>query len=299
MPKPTFLVLGAPKCGTTSVYYYLKQHPDVYLCRKEVHFFAHEDPLYQDITVQTWKDYLSLFDDAEDATAIGEVAVRYLYSETAFQKIKQYLPEGKLMIFLRDPVDRAFSHFLMRFRTGGMVAEEGNIPSENEIRKKFSLKSDYVDRSLYYKHIEKFYYEFSEENISVFLLEDMKMRPKKTIKEIFEFLNVKKECDVETDKKYNVSTVGDYNSLLVTLRRNKFLRYLRGSKIVQRLISGLIPRSLLDRLEWRRAGSSKSIKEVVDLPPDIRRELVRYYEEDVAKLEDLIDRDLSHWKQPE
>lgn len=299
MPKPTFLVLGAPKCGTTSVYYYLKQHPDVYLCRKEVHFFAHGDPLYQDITVQTWEEYLSLFDDADDASAIGEVAVRYLYSETAFKKIKKYLPGGKLLVFLRDPVERAFSHFLMRFRTGGMVPEDGTVPSEEEIREEFDEKKDYVERSLYYKHMKKYFEKFPSNNISVFLLEDIKSNPNGTIRDVFKFIGVDGEYSVNTDKQYNVSTVDDYNSLLVTLRRNKFLRYLRGSRIVKRLISGLIPRSLLDRLEWRRAGSSKSIKEVVDLPPDVRRRLVRYYEDDITKLEDLIGRDLSHWKQME
>jgi len=297
MPKPTFLVLGAPKCGTTSVYYYLKQHPDVYLCRKEVHFFAHGDPLYQDIAVQTWEDYLSLFDEAEDASAIGEVAVRYLYSETAFRNIKKYLPEGKLMVLLRDPVERAFSHFLMRFRTGGMVAKDGTIPSEEKIRKEFDEGKDYVERSLYYKHIKKYYEEFPSRNISVFLLEDIKSEPNETIKNIFKFIGVDEGYSVNTDKRYNVSTVEDYNSLLVTLRRNRFLRYLRSSKIVKRLISGLIPRSLLDRLEWRRAGNSKSIKEVVDLPLDVRRKLVQYYEEDISKLETLIERNLSHWRQ--
>lgn len=296
MKKPNFLVLGAPKCGTTSMYYYLNQHKDIFLCSKEVHFFAYGDDLYEDIVVQEWEKYLDLFEEAENEEILGEVAVRYLYSDVALNKIKKYIPDAKLMVLLRDPAERAFSHFLMRFRTGGLVAEKGTVPGEEDIREGFSNNRDYIERSRYYKYIERYLKKFPKENMHFVVLDDLKNDPISVLSGIFEFLGVDENVEIDTSRKYNVSTVDEFSYFKVLLRRSKHLRSLRASKTLRWVASKIMPRSIIDWMLWRKS-TSKSIKNQVEMPPDVRKKLINYYEGDIDGLENLMSRDLSSWKQ--
>src|SRR3954452_17434204 len=123
MTMPNFLIVGAAKSGTTSLYYYLKQHPQVFVSPvKEPKFFAYEgekvvyrgpgDAENNRRLVNNLADYRALFGGANGAKAIGEASPVYLYSPKACERIRHYLPDAKLFVILRDPAERAYPSFL-------------------------------------------------------------------------------------------------------------------------------------------------------------------------------------------
>ena len=144
--KPNFFIVGAAKAGTTALYYYLKRHPDVFMCPiKEPHYFS-SDIRYENFStfhkrvhsklkirdylqnsqlyevhidwVTGWMDYLALFRESNGEKAIGEASTGYLYSESAAANIAEKCPKAKIIIVLRDPIERAFSHYKMYFISG-------------------------------------------------------------------------------------------------------------------------------------------------------------------------------------
>ena len=127
---PNFIVIGASKAGTTSLYEYLKQHPQIYMSpMKELRFFAIEGEKVdfcgpwdrieiERYSIKTLEDYKNQFQGVTDEIAIGEASPWYLYSEKAPKSIKSYIPDAKLIAILRDPVDRAYSHFSMHVMNG-------------------------------------------------------------------------------------------------------------------------------------------------------------------------------------
>ena len=129
MTMPNFLIIGAMRAGTTSLYHYLKQHPQVYMSPvKEPRFFALEgekpdpgrptDERLMNHSITDIEAYRALFQAVSKETAIGEASPLYLYSPKAPERIRHYIPDAKLIAVLRDPVERAYSHFLDIFMTG-------------------------------------------------------------------------------------------------------------------------------------------------------------------------------------
>jgi len=129
---PNFLIVGAPKSGTTSLYYYLKEHPEIYMSKlKEPHFFSKEcknlpfrgpkdeslgSTKYMNLT---WEDYQNLFKGAITYKAVGEASADYLYYfKCSIKNIKKYLGNPKIIIILRNPIERAFSAYLHMLRDG-------------------------------------------------------------------------------------------------------------------------------------------------------------------------------------
>src|SRR5262249_53369576 len=118
MNKPNFFIVGAPRCATTSMYTYLKQHPQIHLSLlKEPLFFA-TDLTIQPLAVTDEASYLGLFADAGDARRIGEGSVFYLLSKRAAEEIKRFSPRAKIIIMLRNPIDMMHSLHALYLRTG-------------------------------------------------------------------------------------------------------------------------------------------------------------------------------------
>src|SRR5215469_13417957 len=123
MPWPSFFIVGAANSGTTSLYGYLKQHPDVFMpALKEPHYFAQVTPSHKQRHLRTiirnQAAYLRLFHRADGCKAIGEASPSYLWDANAPYRIARAIPDAKIIILLRDPVERAYSHYLMDVREG-------------------------------------------------------------------------------------------------------------------------------------------------------------------------------------
>ena len=188
MTLPNFLIIGAPKAGTTSLYYFLNQHPEIYMSPvKEPHFFSYENQIFKyngpsdqqrcdNMFVTNLSQYHSLFDQVRDEKAIGEASSMYLYSDTAPQKIAKYLPEVKLILMLRHPVDRAYSSYLhlVRDNRETLSFSEALESETNRLSQGWMPFWGYQKMSFYHDYIERYFQQFGRDRILIHIYDDLK-----------------------------------------------------------------------------------------------------------------------------
>jgi len=295
MTLPNFLVLGGAKCGTTSIHFYLLDHPDVFLCPKEIHYFYYDGGNPGGIRATTLDAYEKLFRGATREKAIGEVAIRYLTKQRAVDNIKNTIPNAKMITSLRNPVDRAYSHFLMHCRGGTARTKSGRLlnshPRPEDVEEYFRRPETIyeVDCSLYYKHLSRYYEAFPREQLHVCFLEEIMENGNRVMKDIFEFLGVSSEFVPDTGVRYNVTA---------SERPKRLLRSIRRWKPLSRVAVKLIPSWMLNAVHRRRkrmSGSSAGSSTDGQMPDGVRRDLAEFFEDDMRSLEGLIDKDLSRW----
>lgn len=209
MGMPTFMIIGAAKCGTTSIFSYLAQHPDVYGAPgKEPNYFAltgrslplpgpgseayRMHRLYQ-TTVTDWDAYRRLFDGSERHRAAGEASVRYLFCPGAPARIREALPQTRLIAILRDPAARIFSHYNMNVQLG---LEPLSIHAALEAEARRTAEGwgwdwRYVAVSRYAEQLDRYYALFPREQIAVFFYEDFTRRPHETLAAMFRHIGVR------------------------------------------------------------------------------------------------------------
>ncbi len=268
---PNFFVVGAGKAGTTSLYHYLGTHPQLFMCRiKEPNYFCKDSKVSASIN---WDDYLRLFRGVRDEPAIGECSVLYLSSACAARSIRAAVPNAKIIVILRNPVDRGYSHFLMGVRQG--------FPCQNVL----DLPDYVVDLGLYYAQVKRYLDEFPNQQIHILFHEDLQRDREAFVKRMFGFLNVddgfrppnlEKHFNEALEPRFKVLNGLFYKTgLVVGLRR--FVR----PEIKEAMRAALFKAP-------REQRSSK-------LTPNERQTLVRVFEPDIHRLEALLSRDLSHW----
>ena len=296
---PTFLVIGAYKAGTTSVHHYLQQHPEVYVPRrKEPNYFAFGDvavpvgarsagPLAPHpaaaSSVTRREDYVRLFDGRRDERAVGEVSPEYLVNERACDAIRSELPEARLVAVLRNPVERAFSDYLMYRRDG--VEPDGDfgraLDQQEERRQRGEPTGWYVETGFYGRQLARYRDAFPREQVSVHLFEDLVRDPDGTMGAIFTFLGVD-PVPLRSVDQYNASGV-PRNPVLGAVLRSR------------RWIGPPLKKVLPERL---RPAIERFVQRGLDRPtlaPEHRARLVDTYADDVRLLERLTGRDLSPW----
>ena len=152
MTMPNFLIIGAMKSGTTALYYYLEQHPDIYMSPvKEPNFFSSHKQENAADTVTEFGIYRQLFSGGSGKKAIGEASHSYLYEPGAAAEIRRYIPEAKLIAILRNPIERAYSHFLHMVRSGTEPLDDFARALQEDvvgIHKERAFQ-DYIGRGLY------------------------------------------------------------------------------------------------------------------------------------------------------
>jgi hypothetical protein len=302
MTMPTFVLIGPPKCGTTSLYHYLRQHPQVFMSPdKEPHFFAFEGqevafrgpgtPM-NEMAVTDLERYRELFADAGDALAIGEASTFYLYVPEAAANLHRHLPDARLIAMLRNPVERAYSAYMHKRRDGrepehdflaALEAEEARIADG------WAPLYHYRHTGYYATQVRRYLDTFPREQVKILLYDDFRRDPAATLREIYTFLGVDPDFETDTAERHNVSGV----------HRNPLARALflfQRDARTQRVAKALVPRSLRRAIKegmilpWHRRSLDKP-----PLPDDARRYLIEAYRDDVAALEDLLGRDLSAW----
>lgn len=303
---PNFLILGAGKSGTTSLDYYLNQHPDIYMSpRKEPNFFGFETKSEADFignpteleyyrqSVTDKSAYLSLFSDVNKETAIGEISNTYLYHESACERIKHWIPNVKLIAIFRQPVDRLYSRYLH-------LARDNRLPTQNfedclDRNTIWWKRNDLIQEGFYYRHLSKFYDSFPLESIKIFLYEDLKSNSDTLMKDLFNFLEVDASFKPNTTVKYNSSGF---------VKNQSYERFLGHDGFVKRSIEKLLPRKIFDSLK-RNQIIQKSLTRVRErnlskpkLSHEMKSRLLDIYRDDIDNLSKLIDRDLTHWLEP-
>ncbi len=290
MVMPNFLVIGAMKSGTTALYYYLEQHPQIYMSPiKEPNFFCYEGQVVADRnSITQIGDYQDLFKGVSGEKAIGEASHCYLYEPRAIERIKHYVPGAKLIAILRNPVDRAHSHFLHLVRNGTEPLTDfaQAIREETGARQK-EMFQDYVGVGLYHDQLKRYFDAFGRDRIKVYLYEDLSNAPIDTLQDAFRFLEVEDSFFPDVSVKRNVSGYPKYKTL------DKFLRK---PKVAKQALKLYLPTGL----RWRLSEAFDNLKtrnliEPPPVQPEVRRQLIEVYREDILKLQELICRDLSGW----
>ena len=163
---PNFFIVGAGKSGTSSLYEYLKQHPQIFMSEfKEPLFFVPPSEV-KDHLYKSKENYLALFDKVDKEIAIGESSTPYLFYRESAKRIKNEIPEVKIIILLRNPVELAFSMYLHEIRTGAERLSFKNAIKVEKKRKndpKFKLKSKtfhagryYISRAMLYSQVKNY-----------------------------------------------------------------------------------------------------------------------------------------------
>jgi len=204
MPLPNFLIIGATKAGTTSIHNYIGQHPEVFVCpRKETNYFAQNSALcLLEDTISNLEEYEEQFVDVKDEKAIGETSPAYLAVPDAPKLIHETIPDVKLIAILRDPAERAYSHFLMRRKQGKELRESFARCMEEE---DIDPARSYWHRGLYGEQLERYYKLFKPEQILIILYEDFVSDQLGTIQQIFAFLDVDDSFKPDISKRYNAN----------------------------------------------------------------------------------------------
>ncbi len=295
MTLPNFLIIGAPKAGTTSLHYALDKHPQVFMCPvKEAGFFWAADQNFEatgpgadklrNRLVSDRRAYEKLFQGAQGFAAIGESSVRYLSAPQAPAIIHRLAPEMKLIVSLRQPAERAFSAFTHNLRDGlepCATFTEAIHQDRSGQRDTWSF-CRYIDRGFYYQSLQRYLQLFPRHSLHISLLEDLKNDAPALMQSLYRFLNIDEHFQPQSDQVHNASGV----------IRNPALRLLWTRS--NRLRSSLRP-LLPSRL--RHAAFQWVIQDLEKLPfpAEQRAELTEVYRQDILQLQDLLDRDLSHW----
>jgi hypothetical protein len=272
---PNFLIIGAAKAGTTSLYEHFRSHPDIFMPRlKEPRFFCYAGAGGDDrlkFPVQSLAEYEALFEAGADAAARGEASVHYLRDPEAPRRIRETLPGVKLIASLRDPVDRAFSVHQMNQRNQG-------APDTPFAR---ALTQDQTLHYPYHDSLQRYFDLFPREDIRVILLEDLENGPRRTVRGLFEFLGVDPDFVPDLDKVANPGGAP----------RSRALHGLLSNKRLIAASRRLLPEALVQPLKNLRSRNlAKS-----PLPAADRRVAEGLFREDILRTQDLIGRDLSHW----
>ena len=294
--KPNFIIVGAMKAATTSIHSYLKQHPDIFMTRIKEPMFFNNFKKTEDFfiigpnsknRIKTISDYYALFDEAKSEKLLGEASPAYIYDKKTPSLIKKYLPNTKIIIILRQPIDRAYSNFLHVLRSGREVFSsfEDSINCEaKRIEDNWSPLYHYINKGFYSEQIERYFNEFQKENIKILLFEDIVKNTKESLEDIFRFLEVDDKFEIDFSSKLNASGVP--NGILGFILKK--MRYYR--LMPKFALSDYLPNSVINLIF--KSVYTKSPK----LSPKYRRELTnKYYKEEIVKLQKMINRDLSAW----
>ncbi len=298
---PNLLIVGATKCGTSSLHRYLSQHPDIFMSKvKEPRFISSqvtEFPLKgpRDHTVEKWyvKDlpsYEKLFEEAEGYSVRGESSADTLYfHEKTIPVIKRHLGNPRIIIMLRDPVKRAFSAYqhLVRDLREELSFEDGLNQEQQRIRENWELIYHYTAGSHYYDSVKAFQDNFS--SVKVVLTEDQNKRPRQMLRDVFRFLEVNPDVDIDTAIRYNMSGKP----------KSQWLHQFFFEGNLARRIAQPIVRTLLKPEVRARIAHKIQTKNLtrLSIQPDTAKVLRRLFEDDTRKLETLIGRDLSQWRE--
>jgi hypothetical protein len=230
---PDFIIAGAMKCGTTSLHNILSTHPDIFIPEQEIHFFNIDDisqhPDFFIFRKNQWyfpnfnkneeiylKWYSSYFSNAIKGQIIGEDSTTYLASKKAPEKILKFLPNIKLIIMLRDPTSRAYSHYWHLVRTGRAIFD-----FEDSLQ---IMPENLLQRSLYKDQIDNFLDYFPRENIKFIIFEEFIRNIKRIIDEVCNYLNVNPDAiDInQIDTHHNPARIPLH--INVQLWRNRIYR---------------------------------------------------------------------------
>ncbi len=293
MALPNLLIVGAAKSGTTSLHNYLNQHPDIFMCSpKEPHFLINKEIGKQRIHkgIIDLKDYESLFSEKAHLRYRGESSVMYLsFPEIAIKNIKHYLDDDiKIIIMLRNPVERAYSGYqhVKRYNMMENLSFEDALEIGEERYnniKNLTPASRYLELGNYYNQVKLFKESFC--NIHVVIYDDYKTDFNEELNKIFDYLKVVR-VTINVEQRH---MVGGWEWKSVEMKK-----IMMQQNLLKVFLKFIIPiKSLRQYIRVKFQKSNTKTIEVIN--PETDKWLKEYYKQDIAKLSELLNRDLNVW----
>jgi len=294
--KPNFFIIGAQRAGSTTIHNALKAHPEIFMSEiKEPQYFVAQILLEKvqtnpEIRVtydnyltkgkyRTSKAYFSLFDKAEGFKIIGESS-HYIYRPETASIIHKECPNSKILVSVRNPIDRFFSEYQLAKRTGNYSSSfedyykenKENIPNKSKLSKGF-----YADKINHFKST------FGGENVKVIQFDDFKNNPSAALKEILVWLNVDPNVSLPI---INVQQGGTIRNPFLAF----FIKHNGMNKILKKLISNSVIRQKMRKTVYQNAVKSEK------MDYNIWLDLKDYYENEIVSLEGLLNKSLNSWR---
>lgn len=283
---PDFLVIGAAKAGTSALYQYMREHPQIFMPAKEIRYFAYdggEEAREREerfgkyhFEVKSLEAYQALFAAADPSLSWGEIAPIYLESQSAPRRIRELIPDVRLIAILRNPVHRAFSGYVMQVRSGR---------EHRPVHEAFDPAAHHVQAGFYHAQIKRYLDLFPREQLMLILYEEFAHDNRATLGGIFEFLGVDTDFEPPLHQKHNVSTYP----------KSRMFNSLIENRLTRDVLRPALP-------EWVRHLARRAKKSNLGKPPRIPQvvhaHLLDIYRDDILRLQDLTGLDLSTWLKP-
>jgi len=277
---PNFFVVGAQRAGSTSLYEFLKQTEDVFVSHiKEPNYFTSIDGAYlSPPPIRDEKKYLRLFKKVKDEKAIGDCSPIYLRDPKSAELIHKVIPDAKIVIILRDPVERAYSQYLLRVSNGMTLSFSEAIKMASD-ENGDDRKGRILNAGWYFEQVKKYLDTFGAKQVKILIFEEFVKDPKKSIKEILEFLGVDSDPPESIDVAHNLLTK-PRGKLAVALLQNKIIRQ-AGRKVLSQSAGDIVLKKILGK----KIDKPK-------MPQQDRLFLEKLYRDDVKKLEKMLGKQL-------
>ena len=283
--RPNFIVVGAHKAGTTSLYMYLKQHPEVFMPElKEPRFFAYDETNHahqrlsrQTFPIRTLKEYDALFNTDSSCKAVGEASPEYLNSPIAAERIRELIPEAKIVVALRHPTERLYSLYQMILRSGQTDASFVDWVQANLASDEYTKQTMY-----YYQNLKRYFHLFEPEQIKVCLFDDLINDAIHVMQDLYRFL--------EVDQHFVPDTTGQFNK--GGLPKNQLLHNVLSSKKFALKYRRFVPATIRNLLGNLR---DQNLDKAPELEQTAKDTLAALLTEDIQNVETLIGHDLSGW----
>jgi Sulfotransferase domain len=288
---PNFFIVGAPKAGTTSLYYYLKDIPGIYMSPiKEPNYFVrHAVQGGSFDLIQDKAEYLGLFRNSDRCVAIGEASSTYLWDPDSPKLIHEAVPHARIIMILRDPIDRAYSQYLMRIKYRHLKSSfyDELMRDYNSKEKVWGVSDLYIEFGMYHEQVKRYLDQFGKEHIKIILFEEFIHHPTEKVNEVLSFLGVNyRATDADVNEQHNPFLVPRSP---LSVRVYAFFRWLRSRNIKFYRVLKLLPDSLTES-QVEKFLLKKAQKPLPE--PQAIKFLQEIYREDIVRLEALLGRSL-------
>ena len=282
-----FFIVGAPKAGTTSLFYYLNKNKGICMSSiKEPNFFSSQDLkiqkiYYDSLILDNLKEYERIFTPKNKQQIIGEASVSYLFYPNVANRIFDYNPRSKIIIILRDPVERAFSHYSMDLRLGHVKQSLDELFDLGLNNKDNLFFQQYILLGQYYEQVNRYIEVFGRENICVKFYDELKLDASSFYSDILKFLHQENDHNIDFNQPFNKSK----------LPANKFIKWLYSWPIIRKISLIFLPISVIEFININFFKENNNI-----ITNDLKSKLHSFFLEDIEKLEKLLSKDLKSWK---
>jgi Sulfotransferase domain len=297
--KPNFFIVGAPKCGTTALYEYLRPHPNIFMSElKEPHFFARDLGTYPKI--KSLEDYTRLFEGATDRHArVGEASVYYLRSAVAAANIREFNPAAKVIAMFRNPVDMVYSFHSQLlywseeiepdFETAWRLQERRSRGLDLPPRSRGAFLLPYADVGRFGTQTERLLSIFPPSQVKLILYDDFTASPQRIYDEVIAFL------ELPHDGRTEFPRVNEHKRAKVAWLKQFYRKPPVFLRDAVRGLKQAVGAERITAVKKKIVELNTTRERRPPLSPQFRAELVETFREEVALLSRLLSRDLSHW----